>query len=99
MSFAWLPYIVLLLPAAQDATLEIGNARSTYGYLGAAKKIGAGTLPGDAAYFTFEIKNLKLDAGGKASYSIAIEIRDEQGKVFYEQKPYKIGRASCRERE
>jgi hypothetical protein len=88
MSFAWLPCILLALPPVQGDTLEIVNQRSTYGYLGAPKMKGIGSLPGDTAHFTFEIKNLKLDANGKASYSIAIEIRDAQGKLFYEQRPY-----------
>jgi hypothetical protein len=88
MSFAWLPCVLLCLSAAQGDALEIANHRRTYGHLGALKPKEAGALPGDTAYFTFEIKNLKLDAFGKASYSIAIEIRDEAGKIFYQQRPY-----------
>src|SRR5260370_24250137 len=88
MSFAWLPCVVLCLAGGQDKKLEIDNVRSTYGHLGALRAVGTGALPGDTVYFTFEIKNLKLDDSGKASYSIAIEIRDEQGKLIYEQKPY-----------
>ena len=87
MSFTWLPCVVLCLAAAQDNALEITNPRVTYGYLGAARPKLAGILPGDTAHFTFELKNLKLDANGKASYSIAIEIRDSSGKLFFEQKP------------
>ena len=87
MSFSWLPTVLLLVAAAQDNTVEIANPRSTYGFLGAPRPKD-GVLPGDTAHFTFEIKNLRLDASSKASYSIAIEIRDEQGKVFFEQKPY-----------
>jgi hypothetical protein len=88
MSLTWLPCLVLCLAGGQDAKLEITNARSTYGYLGASKPKLTGILPGDTAHFTFEIKNLKLDADGKAAYSIAIEIRDAAGKLFYEQRPY-----------
>jgi hypothetical protein len=88
MSFAWLPCVVLCLAGGQDKKLEIDNVRSTYGHLGALRPLGTGALPGDTVYFTFEIKNLKLDDSGKASYSIAIEIRDEQAKLIYEQKPY-----------
>ena len=87
MSFAWLACVVCLT-AVQDNSLEIVNHRRTYGYLGAIRPKETGSLPGDIAYFTFEIKNLKLDDSGKASYSIAIEIRDADGKLFYEQKPY-----------
>lgn len=88
MSFAWLPAVVLCLAGAPDDKLEIVNHRRTYGYLGAVKPANSGALPGDTAYFTFDLKNLKLDADGKASYSIAIEIRDAAGKIFYEQRPY-----------
>ncbi|MSU76570.1 MAG: hypothetical protein EXS16_00600 [Gemmataceae bacterium] len=87
MPFTWLPCVVLCLASVQENTLEIVNTRVTYGYLGALRPKLAGILPGDTAHFTFEIKNLKLDANGKASYSIAIEIRDAEGKLFFEQKP------------
>src|SRR2546426_8634935 len=87
MSFAWLPCIVLCVGAAQDNALEIANPRMTYGYLGAPRPM-TGSLPGETVHVTFEIKNLKFDDNGKASYSIAIEIRDEAGKIFFEQRPY-----------
>lgn len=80
--------LVLLAVAGPDEKLELSNPRATYGHLGATRPKGAGVLPGDTNHFTFEIKNLKLDGDGKASYSIAIEIRDAAGKIFYEQKPY-----------
>lgn len=88
MAFTWLPLVVLCLAGGQAAPLEVTNPRTTYGYLGATRPKLAGVLPGDTAHFTFEIKNLKLDPAGKASYSIAIEIRDAAGKLFYEQRPY-----------
>jgi hypothetical protein len=89
MSSAWLPCVILCLAGVQGQAgkLEIVNHRPTYGYLGAPRP-KVGMLPGDAAHFTFEIKNLKLDENGKASYSIAIEIRDAAGKLVYEQRPY-----------
>lgn len=88
MSLAWLPCVLLCLSTYQENTLEIANPRRTYGYRGAPRPKDTGILPGDTAHFSFEIKNLKLDANGKASFSIAIEIRDASGKVFFEQKPY-----------
>jgi hypothetical protein len=89
MSFAWLPCVVLCLASAQgqDSKLVLTNHRLTYGYLGAPRP-KVGSLPGDTVHFTFEIKNLKLDENGKASYSIALEIRDAAGKLIYEQKPH-----------
>jgi hypothetical protein len=84
-----LPCLFLCLTVAQpSAALEITQPRATYGYLGAMRAKGEGVLPGETVHFTFEIKNLKLDESGKALYSIAIEIRDEQGKLFFEQRPY-----------
>jgi hypothetical protein len=88
MSIAWLSCLVLSVGVAQENGLAISNPRPTYGYLGAARPKGKGILPGDTAHFTFEIKNLKLNGDNKAAYSIAIEIRDASGKIFYEQKPY-----------
>ena len=87
MSFTMISCLALCLAAGQDTKLTIGAPRVTYGYLGATRPLG-GTLPGDTLYFTFGIMNLKLDDAGKASYSIAIEIRDENDKVIFEQKPY-----------
>jgi hypothetical protein len=78
----------LSFTAVQGDTLEIANSRRTYGHLGATRPKDGGILPGDTAYFTFEIKNLKLDEFSKAAYSIAIEIKDAKGKIFYEQRPY-----------
>lgn len=80
--------VFLCLALAPDNDLEIGNIHRTYGYLGPTRPKGTGILPGDAAHFTFEIRNLKFDENGTAFYSIAIEVRDEQGKLFFEQKPY-----------
>lgn len=80
----------LSFPAAatQEAKLEIVNPRATYGHLGAVRPMGAGILPGDIAHVTFDIKNLKLDERGQAKYSVAIEVRDQKGELFYEQKPF-----------
>jgi hypothetical protein len=79
----------LALLAGQDegGTLELGKPRVTYGYLGAPRP-RTGVLPGDVIHFSFDIKNLKLDSNSRAAYSIAIEVRDEGGHLFYEQKPY-----------
>jgi hypothetical protein len=88
MSHALLSCLLLSVLPAQEPPLEIGNPRLTYGYLGAPRPKGAGILPGDTAHITFEIKNLKLDEQSKASYSVAIEIRDDKGKLFFEQRPY-----------
>lgn len=87
MSFATLSCLALLLVPLQPPALELVNPRATYGHLG-ARRPKTGILPGDVVHFTFEAKNLTLDANNKASYSIAIEIRDGSGKIFFEQRPY-----------
>lgn len=88
MSFTMISCLALCLAAGQDTKLAIGAPRATYGYLGAPRPVGRGTMPGDTLYFTFEIMNLKLNDAGKASYSIAIEIRDDHDKLIFEQKPH-----------
>ena len=77
----------LTLAQGDGGKLEITNVRPTYGHLGAVRPKGEGILPGDVASFTFDIKNLKHDPTGKAQYSVAIEIRDGDGEIVYQQQP------------
>lgn len=79
---------VSLALAGQAAGPEIADLRATYGHLGAVRPKGTGILPGDTADLSFLIKNLKLDDNGLAKYSVAIEVRDQKGNLFFEQKPY-----------
>jgi hypothetical protein len=71
-------------PGAPDGKLEITNLRTTYGYLGAPRP-RVGRLPGDIAHFAFDIKNLKFDENGRAYYSVAMEILDPKGQIFYKE--------------
>lgn len=80
--------VFLCLTAAPSGDLELSNPRGTFGYLGPVRPKGTGMLPGEIIHFTFDIKNLKFDEYGQAYYSIAIEMRDEHDKLFYEQRPY-----------
>src|SRR3954452_13475967 len=75
-------------PPGQGPALGIWEPRGAFGDLGATRPKSGGILPGDIAHFTFGIKNLKLDEQGIAKYSVAIEVRDAKGKLFYEQKPF-----------
>ncbi len=68
--------------------LEITNPRSTYGHLGAVRPKDAGIIPGDVVHVSFDILNLKLDANGRAAYSVEIEVRDAKGELAYHQRPY-----------
>src|SRR5947209_9655093 len=84
------PLVMLIASAAagaQDAPLEIANAHATYGYLGAPHPKVEGRLPGDAIFFTFDIKNMKLDDSGRASYSLLVEVTDDKGNLIYKQGP------------
>jgi hypothetical protein len=79
--------IALTAAGAQDAPLEIANAHGTYGYLGAPHPTSQARLPGDIIYFTFDIKNLKLDSAGRASYSLLVEVTDDKGGLVYKVGP------------
>jgi hypothetical protein len=79
--------LLVVLAPGQDTKLEIADPHTTYGYLGAKRPKGVGALPGETVYFTFDIKNLKLDKHGRATYSIGVEVFDEKGELAYEQKP------------
>jgi hypothetical protein len=79
--------VVLGTAAAQDAPLEIANAHATYGFLGAPRPVGGGRLPGDTIYFTFDIKNMKLDEAGRASYSLLVEVTDDKGQLIHKLGP------------
>jgi hypothetical protein len=79
--------IAMGITAGQDAPLEIANAHATYGYLGAAHPVVEGRLPGDTIYFTFDIKNMKLDDTGRASYSLLVEVTDDKGQMIYKLGP------------
>ena len=84
------PFVLLIALAAagaQDAPLEIANAHATYGYLGAKHPTVEGRLPGDIIFFTFDIKNMKLDDAGRASYSLLVEVTDDKGQMIYKQGP------------
>ena len=46
-----------------------------------------GRLPGDIVYFAFDIKNMKLDETGRASYTLLVEVTDDKGHLIYKQGP------------
>jgi hypothetical protein len=87
MLHTFVPLLALVLAGGQESKLAIVNPHATYGHLGAARPKGSAPLPGDILYFSFDIKNLKLDAKGRASYSIGIDVFDEKGDLSFQQKP------------
>jgi hypothetical protein len=78
--------LLLTFPLAQPGDLEVSNARGTYGYLG-AKRPPTGILPGDMLFFAFELKGLKVDAKGKASYSLLTEVINDKDEVIFKEGP------------
>lgn len=78
----------LLLPwFAGGDDLHIDNARPTHGHLGPKYEVKEGRLPGDVVYLSFDIKNLKLNETGHASYSMLVEIMDAKGRPVYKLGP------------
>lgn len=77
----------LLFAAALGQDLEIANPRATYGYLGATHPVVEGRLPGDTVFFTFDLKNLKLDDTGRAMYSMFVEVLDERNRPLFKLGP------------
>src|SRR5262245_61360209 len=63
------------LRAGNEGSLEIKNARATYGYLGATRAPGS-LHAGETVFFTFDAVNLKLDDNARASYSMTLEVLD-----------------------
>jgi hypothetical protein len=72
---------------AAEGPLEIANPRATYGYLGATHPVVEGRLPGDTIFFTFDVRNLKLDDLGRASYSMLVEVTDAKGNLIFKLGP------------
>lgn len=76
---------VLTLPA-EAGQLELTNARTTYGLLGAPRP-DTKYLPGDSYVLAFDINGITVDAGGKVLYSIGMEVTDSAGKAHFKQAP------------
>ena len=84
----------LTLAPAQEGRLEIVNARPTYGYLGPARP-RTGVLPGDVAHFRFDVKNMTVDKHGRASYSLLVQVIDDQGKTRFRLGPTNAVAMNC----
>ena len=76
----------LTLAPAQAGQLELTNARTTYGLLGAPRTDGK-YLPGDSFTLAFDIEGMTVDDSGKVLYSIALEVADSSGKAHFKQAP------------
>ncbi|MFO0865427.1 MAG: hypothetical protein U0744_12380 [Gemmataceae bacterium] len=75
---------------AQSGPLEVTNVRPTVGPLGppVSKAVREqGRLPGDQAWFAFEVKNAKTDAKGKAKIGLSYEVTDSDGQPIFKEGP------------
>ncbi len=72
--------------APAQGKLGIANDRLTHGYLGAERK-NSDFLPGEVVFVAFDILNMTFDEKSKASYSIALEVLDKDGKSRFREVP------------
>lgn len=79
----------LSLAPEQTGKLQLTNARTTYGFLG-APRLDSELLPGDAYFVTFDIENLTVGEGGRVRYSMGMELKNSQGKVEYKKEPQEL---------
>ncbi|HWG47887.1 MAG TPA: hypothetical protein VN688_34305 [Gemmataceae bacterium] len=66
--------------------LALTHVRSTHGLLGPERK-NESVSPGDVLFLCFDIEGIKVDDDGKVQYSMALELKDERGKVLFKQLP------------
>jgi hypothetical protein len=74
------------LAPAQTGELALTNPRVTFGELGPTRP-DTKFLPGDLFFLSFDIDNLKVDASGNVSYTMAMDVRDKEGKPVFKQDP------------
>ncbi|HMF19774.1 MAG TPA: hypothetical protein VKE98_21395 [Gemmataceae bacterium] len=72
--------------APAQGKLAIANDRLTHGYLGAERK-NSDYLPGEVVFVAFDILNMSFDDKSKASYTIALEVLDKDGKTRFREVP------------
>jgi hypothetical protein len=76
----------LNLAPAQSDTLQLKNARVTYGPLGQERK-DSKLLAGDIFYVSFDIEGLKMSEDGQVRYSMSMDLTNREGKSQYKQEP------------
>jgi hypothetical protein len=72
--------------APAQGKLAVANDRLTHGYLGAERK-NSDFLPGEVVFVAFDILNMTFDDKSKASYTIALEVLDKDGKSRFREVP------------
>jgi hypothetical protein len=77
----------LSLAPAQNPTLDLTNARVTFGGEFGPTRPNNQLLPGDVFFLAFDIDNLQPDPVGKVQYTMGMEVTDASGKSIYKQDP------------
>jgi hypothetical protein len=72
--------------AGQADQLSFLNVRSVTGYFGPERQTDR-LLPGDLYVLVFDIDGFKIDANGKISYRMALQVTDSRGKVQFGAEP------------
>src|SRR5437660_733161 len=80
-----LTLLALTITAPKEANeLTLSDVRATYGIIGPKRAVKE-LLPGDNVFLSFDIDGITIDANGKVRYSVATEVTDASGKVFFKQ--------------
>ncbi|HEX4592618.1 MAG TPA: hypothetical protein VH120_22025, partial [Gemmataceae bacterium] len=76
-----------LTPAQQAASLNLTNARTTYGEMGALRTDNH-YLPDDFFFLAFDMEGFVVSPEGKVSYTMMVEVTNKAGQaVFRQDKP------------
>ena len=81
-----LALMALLELAPNQATLKLTDIQASHGLMG-PKREKDEVMLGDAYVLEWIIKGLKTDAGGKAYYTMSVEVKNSKGKVVFREKP------------
>lgn len=80
-------FTALSLTPAQPGGLQLTNARTTFGVLGADRS-DIKLLPGDTFFVAFDIEGLTVDPKtGKVAYGMGMEVANAKGKDEFKQAP------------
>lgn len=72
--------------APAQGGLTLGNARITYGELGAVRQ-DVKFLPGDIFFVAFDIDGIKVDESGRVKYSMGMEVVNKDSAPIFKQPP------------
>lgn len=76
----------LSLSPAQAPKLEITDVTPRHGLLGPVREKGEVQV-GDVSFLSWTIKGLQPDKNGKVTYTVTVELKNEDGEVVFRQEP------------